>query len=44
MAKQSKKRSSDPEAARKRLENSLPWSMSRWFSSLWGQKARSKKK
>ncbi len=42
--RKSRKRSSEPEAVRKRLENSLPWSLSRWFSGLFGQSARSKKK
>jgi hypothetical protein len=38
MAKQAKSGKSSQTLMRKRLENSLPWSLSRWFSSLWRQK------
>jgi hypothetical protein len=38
MAKQAKSGKSSQKLMRKRLENSLPWSLSRWFSSLWRQK------
>jgi hypothetical protein len=34
MSTQSKKKMSDPESVRKRLENSLPWSLSRWLSRV----------
>ena len=32
MSRQSKKRRDSPEVIRKRLENSLPWCISRWFA------------
>ncbi len=34
MSQKSKSRKSDQEMMRKRLENSLPWSLSRWCSDL----------
>jgi hypothetical protein len=38
MGKKSRNGKSSQELIRKRLENSLPWSLSRWFSNLWRQK------
>jgi hypothetical protein len=38
MAKQSKNGKNSQELMRKRLENSLPWSLSHWFSNLCRQK------
>jgi hypothetical protein len=43
MSGKSKKRK-DPEAIRRRLENSLPWSLSRWFSRVILGRDLSKKK
>jgi hypothetical protein len=34
MGDKSKRSKDSPEKMRKRLENSLPWSLSRWFSNL----------
>jgi hypothetical protein len=31
----SRKRKFDQKQMRKRLENSLPWSLSRWLAKLW---------
>jgi len=39
-----KKRKNDPESVRKRLQNSLPWALSRWFSRVILGKDLSKKK
>jgi hypothetical protein len=44
VTKRSEKRRNDPEAVRKRLENSLPWSLSRWFSNLTRGKNSRKKR
>jgi hypothetical protein len=38
MSKQSQKRKDSPEEIRRRLENSLPWSLSRWFARQMGRK------
>jgi hypothetical protein len=38
MGEKSKSNKDRPEKMRKRLENSLPWSLSRWFSNLWEKK------
>jgi hypothetical protein len=38
MKKQSTKGKSNQEQTKRRLENSLPWSLSRWFAKLLGQK------
>jgi len=38
MSTQFKKRKNDPESVKKRLENSLPWSLSRWLPELSGAK------
>lgn len=38
MKRESDRRRSSPEAIRRRMENSLPWSLSRWLSNLWRQK------
>lgn len=39
-----KKRKNDPESVRRRLQNSLPWALSRWFSRVILGKDLSKKK
>lgn len=39
-----KKRKNDPESVRRRLENSLPWALSRWFSRVILGRDLSKKK
>ena len=39
-----KKRKADPESVRRRLQNSLPWALSRWFSRVILGKDLSKKK
>jgi hypothetical protein len=44
MKNQSKERNSSPEAVRKRLENSLPWSLSRWWKDLWKRKKKASQK
>jgi hypothetical protein len=38
MSRKSKKRRDSPEVIRKRLENSLPWSLSRWFARIMKRK------
>jgi hypothetical protein len=38
MGKRSKKEKSSQEQIKKRMENSLPWSLSRWFAKLLGRK------
>lgn len=38
MSRQSKKRRDSPEVIRKRLENSLPWCLSRWFARRMGRR------
>jgi len=44
MSAQAKKRKNDPESVRRRLENSLPWSLSRWFSRVIRGKDASRKR
>ncbi len=34
MSKQSRRGKDSPEVIRKRLQNSLPWSLSRWLADL----------
>ena len=41
---QKKKKKNDPESVRRRLQNSLPWALSRWFSRVILGKDLSKKK
>ncbi len=38
MSRRSKDKKNSPEMVRKRLENSLPWSLSRLFAKLLGRK------
>jgi hypothetical protein len=38
--KQATKREKDQEQMRKRLENSLPWSLSRWLAKMLGRKRK----
>jgi len=44
MSTQKKKKKNDPESVRRRLQNSLPWALSRWFSRVILGKDLSKKK
>ncbi|HOV81309.1 MAG TPA: hypothetical protein PLN19_01650 [Methanothrix sp.] len=39
-AKKKARRSRDPEAVRRRLESSLPWSLSRWLARIAGRKGK----